>query len=401
MEAVFSGDLMSVPGIAMQRRGNRRVDASGVENVPTPHGKGRRNLPAIVLFMVVEVALLSVRTLVAQAPQTPSPGVPNAPRFQAGETIEVSRIIIDAHVTDSDSQLVTNLGPEDLIVRVDGKEARIEAVEWVDERPSELVEEDEMGHEISRTTESAPGRLFVYYVQTEFARNWARTIGEMEVISKIRQYIDLLQVNDRVAILQFDSHLKIRLDFTSDHQQIEEVFGKVLWIDDPPPPPAVPSPSLASMLDRDQMKITYSDEKALTLLAHALGKIDGAKKVILFGWGLDTSDSRINVSPRIVFAAGELSAARATVYSFNFGLGGRMKFGLQEVAEDTGGFYSPAGGNAGRIGRERLRVLLQGHYEIEVRNPVPRLPGKLHRIEVRAKQKGLVIDARNSFVDQP
>jgi VWFA-related protein len=352
-----------------------------------------RQLSIAVVHMTLAVVLLHVASAVAQTPPTTDS---SDPRPKAAETIEVSRIVIDAHVLDPDSQLVTNLTSDDFIVRVDGKQAKIETVEWVNELPSEMVETDEKGVEISRTPQPAPGRLFVYYVQTEFARNSPRVMGEMAVVRAIRKYIDLLQVNDRVAILQFDSHLKLRLDFTGDHRQIEEAFARVLLIDEPPPPPAVPSPSLASLLDRDQMRITYSDEKALTLLAHALGKIDGAKKVILFGWGLDTADSRMNVSPRVVLAAGELAAARATLYSFNFGLGGRMRFGMQEVAEDTGGFYSPLSRN----GFERLRALLQGHYEIEVRDPVPSVPGKLHRIEVRARRKGLVVEARSSFVDQ-
>lgn len=373
---------------------SERPSRQPIGAMSSPHvATATRRLSIAVVLLAMHVGLPS-RSLAAQTPPRPDS---SDPRPQAAETIEVSRIVIDAHVLDPDSQLVTNLTSDDFIVRVDGKQAKIETVEWVNELPSEMVETDEKGVEISRTPQPAPGRLFVYYVQTEFARNWLRTLGEMAVVRAIRQYIDLLQVNDRVAILQFDTHLKIRLDFTSDHQQIEDAFTKVLSIDEPPPPPPVPAPSLASLLDRAQMKTTYNDEKAFALVAHALGKIPGAKTFILFGWGLGTWRSRINVDPRTALAAGELAAARATVYSFNFGLGAQMRFGLQEVAEDTGGFYAPFGQN----GFDRLKALLQGHYEIEVRDPLPSVPGKLHRIEVTAKRRGLVVHARNSFVDQP
>jgi VWFA-related protein len=358
---------------------------------------------AILLMACVGLS----RAAGAQAPPVSSPAVTTTPQLRTQETIDVTRIIIDAHVSDSSSNIITELGPDDFRVRVDGKEAQIESVDWVDELPAEEVVMDEDDREVSRTVIPAPGRLFICFVQTDFARNTPRVVGEMGVIASFHHFVEVLQPEDRVALLSFDSHLKLRLDFTADRQQLEETFPSVLLIDEPPPPPAVALPSLARLLDAQQMKNAGSSEKALILLARALRKINGPKYMILFGWGLgEPVGGHAVVSPEIVRGAAELAAARITVYTFNFGLGGQMRLGLQKVSADTGGFYRGAPVAVAFSGMEfgflpQLKAELQGHYEIEVRNPVPSVPGKLHHIEVRANRKGLTVRAKNSFVDQP
>jgi VWFA-related protein len=319
------------------------------------------------------------------------------------ENVEVSRIIIDAHVTDLANNLITDLGPDDFRVRVDGKDASIESVEWVSELPVEQITTDENDREVERTTIHPPGRLFVCYVQTDFARVRGRVVGEMAVIAKFHQFVELLQPDDRVALLSFDSHLKLRLDFTSDREQLEAAFPSVLLINIPEATPSVELPSLARLLNPREMKYTASSEKALILLARALGKISGPKNMLLFGWGMGESGrSRRIVSDIVHRAAAELSAARVTVYSLQFAGGGG---GLREVAADTGGVYQTSGSvgyfNGIDYFAEQLGAEFQGHYEIEVRNPVSSVPGKLHSIDVRVKRKGLGVRAKTSFVDQP
>jgi VWFA-related protein len=365
-----------------------RIGRIGVASHPyLPSNDSRTQI--IALFAILLGALGVPRAAPAQGLPEPS----SNPRLQ--ETIEVSRIIIDAHVHDSDLNIITDLGPSDFQIRVDGKEAPIESVDWVAEVPTEEVVQDENNQEVSRRTVQPRGRLFICFVQTDFARNAPRVIGEMKVIRGFDQFVELLQPNDRVALLSFDSHLKLRLDFTDDRQQLLDAFPAVLMIDNPPPPPAVASPSLARLLDREEMKNAPDSERALTLVARALRQIEGPKNMILLGWGLGEPHwSRAVVTPQILRAAAELSAARVTVYAFNFGLGTQMSLGLKEVSADTGGFYAMG------TPYQRLKAELQGHYEIEVRNPVPSVSGKVHRIEVRARNRGLTVTARNSFVDQ-
>jgi VWFA-related protein len=358
------------------------------------HGRGLRRLHFFVALLILLLAFR--RPSPASGAQLSAPPVNELPQLRTKETIDVTRIIIDAHVSDLKYNLLTDLGPSDFRVLLDGREAAIESVDWVDELPEEEILYDENDHEVSRTVVPPPGRLFICFVQTDFTRQ--RVVGEMNVIGQFHQFVDMLQPNDRVAILSFDSHLKLRLDFTTDRQQLQETFPSVLLIDDPPPPPPVASPSLARLLDTRDMKNSPTSEQAFILLARALGQIDGPKNMVLFGWGLsEPAWGMPTLNPTTVRAVAELASARVTVDTINFG-GAQMALGLKTVAADTGGIYTMF---ESYRSFPRLKGELQGHYEIVVRDPVKSVPGTIHRIDVRTARKDLTVRARRAYVDQP
>jgi hypothetical protein len=343
------------------------------------------------------IAALLLFALQAGGQQTP-------PRVE--ETIDVRRTIIDAHVYNVDEQ-IDDLEAKDFQVLVDGKEAPIESVTWVSEVPGVETIFDDAGNELSRSEVKPPGRLFVVFVQTDFARNRDRVVGEMGVLQSFHALLDALEPADRVALFSFDSHLKFRLDFTTDRDLLEKVFPSVLAIDQPPPPPPAEPPSLASLLTPKELADAGSSESALILLARALRRIDGSKTMLLLGWGLgDVIDFRPIITAQTLRAAAELASARVTVHVFNFGLGREMSGGLIEVAADTGGIYSAGPSRLPFSGMEhrfipQLVSMLQGHFEIEIRSPVPVDLRKLHRLEVHVKGRGYTVIAKNSFVDVP
>ena len=323
------------------------------------------------------------------------------------ETIDVRRTIIDAHVYDDEYVQINDLDANDFQVLVDGKEAPIESVTWVSEQPAVESIFDDSGKELSRETVQPPGRLFVVFVQTDFARNRDRVIGEMGVLQSFHALLETLQPSDRVALFSFDSHLKFRLDFTTDRALLEKIFPSVIAIDQPPPPPPVEPPSFASLLTPKQLADAGSSESALILLARALRRIDGSKTMLLLGWGMgDVIGFRPIITAQTLRAAAELASARVTVHAFNFGLGNQMSAGLIEVAADTGGIYvaGPAAGPFSQMENSylpRLESMLQGHYEIEIRSPVPVNLKKLHHLDVRVRRKGYTVITKNSFVDVP
>jgi hypothetical protein len=331
-----------------------------------------------------------------------------APQSQMQESIEVRRVIIDAHVVDVNFETLPDLDAGDFRVLVDGKQAKIESVTWVDdEMASEEVLTDNNGDEISHTEVPAKGRLFILFVQTDFARNATRVVGEMGVISSFHLLVDVLKPADRVALLSFDSHLKLRLDFTTDRELLQKTFPSVLLIDEPPPPPQSEPPSLAALLDPKEMRNAGTSERGLILIARALNQIPGPKHVLLLGWGMGGMLGRhLNVEPDVLRAGAELASARATVYAFNFGLNGVMSVGLMQVAADTGGFYAGASPSRAFSGMERsflprLDSYLGGHYEIEIRSPVPAVAYKMHKLDVQVKRRGATVITKSSFVDLP
>src|SRR5688572_6214297 len=99
-----------------------------------------------------------------------------AAHAQFRESIDVVRIAIDLRVTDSRGNAIRDLTPADLDVRIAGKRAEVETLEWV----------DDIGGRASRPPESAVssdsppnGRLFIVFVQTDFARNAIRIGGHL------------------------------------------------------------------------------------------------------------------------------------------------------------------------------------------------------------------------------
>ena len=91
---------------------------------------------------------------------------------RTSEEITVERILIDARVTDYDGDPIVGLKAEDFEVKVDGKSAKVESVLWFPETIASRIEAGMDDDEI--VSETKRGRLFIYFVQTDFAREPSR-----------------------------------------------------------------------------------------------------------------------------------------------------------------------------------------------------------------------------------
>ena len=212
--------------------------------------------------------------------------VVNVSPQQLQERITVERILIDARVVDVSGDPILGLAPTDFIVRVDGKLAKVESVEWIPETEAQRVIAGIDEETSDSPAPAAKGRLFIYFIQTDFARNTSRVAGQMSFFSYADQMIDDLEDGDRVCVFSFDSHLKFRLDFSDDKRRLKEVIREAALINEPAKPPIVPNPSVARHLDPTELKKCTSSDEALTLIANAVRNIPGPKSMILFGWGL-------------------------------------------------------------------------------------------------------------------
>ena len=314
---------------------------------------------------------------------------------QLQQQITVERVIVDARVTDSRGDAITNLTAADFRVRIDGKAATIESAEWIPETAvtRELAAIDKPQPEIR-------GRLLIFLFQTDFSREAVRLAGQMKIALASDDYTNWLEPDDRVAVLSYDSHLKFRLDFTDDKRRIQESMENALLVDDPPPPPIVPMPSLAKHLDRDAMKAAGSFEQALIILGNALRPIPGPKSLVLFGWGMGRfGRTGVTMEWNYGIARHSLESARVSVFSIDMTQADyhSLEVGLGKVAEDTGGFYAKSF-HFPKQAVERLQKALVGHYELEVRKPETRVRG-LHTIEVQTTNKRAIVMARSSYVD--
>jgi VWFA-related protein len=325
---------------------------------------------------------------------------------QVREEITVARILIDARVTDSNNDPILGLGPNDFEVKVDGKPATVESVDWIPETAAQREiagMDDSERPQVTTTSADEPtpkGRLFIYFIQTDFARNRARISGQLSFMSYGDQMIDDLEEGDRVAVFSFDSHLKFRLDFTDDKRALKDAIRQAVLIDEPPAPRVVANPSLARRLDREQMKKASTSDEAFILIANAVRPIPGPKSMILYGWGLGQRTAGAVVMERkYPIARYALETSRVTVFAIDTTEADYhdLEFGLKQAAADTGGLYA----RAFRFPQLAVNVVqkaLAGHYELEVRRPQLDRRGS-HLIDVTVKRKGANVMARSSYVD--
>lgn len=336
------------------------------------------------------------------------PVVVLAQEMRTGETITVERVLVDARVTTASGDPILGLTRQDFNVKIDGKAAVVESVEW--------IPESALARELAGLDERAPagepsammdiptpqGRLLVFFVQTDFGRHATRIGGQMKFMTYVDQIIDGLDEADRVAVLSFDSHLKFRLDFSDDKDEIREAVRSALLIDNPQWPRIVPLPSMASRLDRDQLRKLTSSEQALIAIGNALMPIRGPKSMILLGWGLgQRSAGRISMGVDYTYAKRALESARVSVFVLDISIADYhdLEIGLGKAAADTGGFYSKTH-IFPQLAVDRLTKTLEGHYELEVRKPETTVRG-LHTIDVQVKRRGAVVMARTTYEDAP
>jgi VWFA-related protein len=279
-----------------------------------------------------------------------------------------SRVVLEARVVDARGRPLSGLGPADFRLRVDDRPVALEAVVWVAEgtaggpgpAPSILP---------SPPALRSQGRLLVLLFQKDFERTRLR--GLMRSLGQARALLEPLGARDRVAVLTYDSHLRLHLDFTNDLDAVRWTIDDSVLLRWPGPVPPGPPPSLAAHLDRSRALDAASPEQALLALGEALRPIPGAKTIVLFGWGLGRmTGGLVTLDADYDRARAALDAARAAVYCLDVTEASwhSLEVGLRQVAEDTGGEYFKVHENAGAA-LDRVAAALSGHYLLAFEPP--------------------------------
>lgn len=336
--------------------------------------------------------VLSARWTGAQAP---SPSPTPAPRFS--EQVEVARVLIDLRVVDARGAPVQGLTDADLRVEVDGKPVEPESLQWVatdassDTVSPEVTAPETLAEAEARLAQADTrvGRLLVLFFQKDLERS--RLPGLLRMRRRAAELVAGLGPRDHVALLSFDSQLRLWLDFTADRARVQRTLER--FVMQARPPRVVPGepPSLAEYFDHERARRAATMETALRVLAEALESVDGAKSLLLFGGGLGRlAGRRVVLENDYAPALQALSRARVSVFSFDLTEADYhdLEFGLQAVAADTGGFYARTHEFAG-AGLQRLERALRGYYVLAL--PAPAESGT-HRLRVRlVGRKGEVL----------
>ena len=328
---------------------------------------------------------------------------PTAPaqEIRVQERVEVPRVLLDARVVDRRGDPVASLAAKDFRVVVDGRQAALESVEWVEgTQPYAEGLTPEQAADAGAQA-APPGRLVVFFFQADFARE--RLSGLMRMKARAVQFLDTLQPTDRVAVISFDSHLRFRQDFTRDRASLEAAIHRSIMFGGEERAVASPPPSLVPAFDFGAAVRAASPETGLLVLARALEKLPGAKSLVYFGWGLGRLSGgsvmrKVTMGHDYAPARAALARARASVFAIDVTDADfhDLEGGLAKVADDTGGFYAKTNQFPGQA-MTRLEAALAGHYVLVVVRPDG--PHGRHVISIQVNSKEWTVLARPTYDD--
>jgi VWFA-related protein len=330
--------------------------------------------------------------------QTAPPGRPGSYREEA----RVERVVVDAYVTDRYGDPIPGLGPADFRVRVDGKPVELESADWI---PADLPELP-VGEALSAAPEGkpislpAPGRLIVFFFQTDFETS--RLLGLVRMGLQARRFLESLLPTDRVAVVSYDSHLKLRQDFTNDHRKIREALFHAIRTGERAPIETPDSPSIAEHFDFAAAREAATPERGLFVLARALAPIPGGKTMLFFGWGLVTvgglGGPNLAESRDFGNALRALAAARTNIFTLDVTNADyhSLEGYLQNLSDLTGGTYQKTH-IFPNLAMDRVRRAISGRYVLVFKKPEG--PRGLHTIEVKLDALKGEVNARQYYED--
>jgi VWFA-related protein len=334
----------------------------------------RLSLTALVAMGVGDRVAASV-AVSPTAPVAEAPAAAGSPRF--GDEISVRLSTVVVRVVDGAGDPLLGLTPGDFRVQVGKQEVPVAAVDWFvtaaatpAATPSDTHEviAEAMGGRtgtdqvaVMASPTSAPaqpaavaapaGKLVVIFVQAD-SNAPSRTRGHLRTLPFTRELLDALQPEDQVAVISFDSHLKLWQDFTRRHTAIPEtIYQAIHYGGDPPAPMAAGTAgtagdagalSLGAHFDAEAARRAASPERALALTAEALSALPGEKVVVFLAWGLGSFSSwGTRMTPAFAPAVRALTAARASVFVLDVTDADShdLEAGLRGIADATGGTY--------------------------------------------------------------
>jgi VWFA-related protein len=321
--------------------------------------------------------------------------------FQAEITVSLATVAV--RVLGPDGKPLVGLRPEDFRVRMGKKEIPVVAVDWTtrataDEEPvadTATLPEPAPARPVeplAAIEPAAPGKWVMFFVQADLEPS--RIKGHMNLLPMVRKFLDTLDPGDRLAMVSYDSHLRLRLDWTGSRDAVYDALRKAVRFggDYSVDGDGSVRESMKDLLDLDAARRAASPERALEVTADSLAALPGEKVVVYMGWGLGRyTPEGVKLTPTFKGAIKALRQARATVFVLDITAADyhSLEVGLEAVAAATGGTYA----KTFNFPEQALKLLAQaisGYYVLSLdRNEIPAEGGEI-RIELRDK-KGVVL----------
>ncbi|HEX2254358.1 MAG TPA: hypothetical protein VHQ65_13890, partial [Thermoanaerobaculia bacterium] len=273
-----------------------------------------------------------------------------APQTVFGETVDVALTTFSVRALDPAGEPIPGLGPQDFTLRVGRRAVPVRAVDFYSAAPEHRLaarlaaSPDAVGRGAAGLTVPVlepPPRLIVLFVQADL--HALRVRGHLKMLPFVERLLAELPPRDRVAVVSFDSHLKLWQDFTLDRERAHAAVWDGIRFGGRPWPRSAEGVSLARRWDEEAARDAAQPERALELVADALAALPGEKGIIFLGWGLGRFGAGgFQLRPDYRPALAALGRARATVFVLDVADAAyhSLELGLRQVAADTGGTYA-------------------------------------------------------------
>ena len=310
------------------------------------------------------------------------------------ERVDVSRVLIDVRVIGDEGEPVAGLGPDDFEVRIGGEPVDVESALWLGAEEPDVADEPDRAPLPSTgfTAVLAPRdrrQLVVFFVQKSLEAD--RALGLLRLLQDSDRLLAGVGPDDRVAVVSFEHHFKLWLDFTADLERARQVLAWDVMHEDPPVLEPQAGLSIVAGIDPAEGRTIWQVEDALRRLGEVLEPLPGSKSVVLIGYGFDHGFTRYDR------ALDALDAARAAVFSLDVTQADYHTFehALRDVSHHTGGlflttFHYP------RRAVERLASAVGGRYVLFTL--APDLEPGSHDIDVELQRGDGRVLARSTYV---
>ena len=337
------------------------------------------------------------------------------------ERVDVSRVLIDVRVIGDGGEPVAGLGPHDFEVRIGGEPVDVESALWLGadgsgwaSLPSDEVEvwtggepgdlesalwpdEDESGWAPLPSPDLAAAlppldrrQLLVFFVQKSLEAD--RALGLLRLLQDSDGLLEGVGPDDRVAVVSFEHHFKIWLDFTADLEHARDVLAWDVMHEDPPVLEPQAGLSIVAGIAQAEGRKIWHVEDALRRLGEVLAPLPGSKSVVLIGYGFD------HASTRYGRALDALDAARAAVFSLDVTQADYHTFehALRDASHHTGGLFLTTFLYPRRAVERMASAVSGGRYVLFTR--VPDLEPGSHSIDVELRWGDGRVLARSTYV---
>ncbi len=355
------------------------------------------------------VALCSVgRAALAQNAQNEE-----KPQGQFQGKVNVNEVLLDVLVTDAKGNVIVGLDKNDFVVKENGKPVTLTGVTFYSNR--RLLESSPALARQGVSPEQTPeDRYFILFFEDQKgnAQEAPQLLTQqMEAAKRARGWVDAeLLPNDWVAVVSYDSRLKVQQDFTHDQRALVAAIGDAMQGKDPEGnyPSRIQTgkgPSLLAGLPKGEelRNRTPNIYEALQQIARSAGNVRGRKNLLLFTYGLpgrqNTFGSYVPDDRYFKPTVQRLNDNNVAVYSLDLtppAVQHTLADSLNLLSTDTGGryFYNVANYSTplDEVAKEN-----NGYYLLSYESTQPAGKSGFQEVDVKTTNPEFKLKARKGY----